>query len=84
MNIAIIEDLQLDYETLRDVLKSYASEQHVTFDLHWFPSGEAFWKDFSSAAYDHNLSLEEIFEFNNVKLRQRHGETYNPAFYRKE
>lgn len=52
MNIAIIEDLQLDYETLRDVLKSYASEQHVTFDLHWFPSGEAFWKDFSSAAYD--------------------------------
>ncbi len=38
----------------------------------------------SSASYDHNLTLEEIFKFNIAKLRARHGETYNPAFYRKE
>lgn len=38
----------------------------------------------SSASYDHNLTLEEIFKFNIAKLRARHGESYNSNFYRKE
>lgn len=52
MNIAIIEDLQLDYEILRDVLNDYAFEQNTLFDLKWFSSSEAFLTNFSSDTYD--------------------------------
>ena len=45
MNIAIIEDLQLDYETLRDALAECLKGQKADFELHWFQTGEAFLAD---------------------------------------
>lgn len=32
----------------------------------------------------HGITLEEIYQHNVAKLRERHGEKYNPEFYQKE
>lgn len=52
MNIAIVEDLQFDYETLRNMLEGCLREQRVEFELRWFQTGEAFLADFSAGRYD--------------------------------
>lgn len=52
MKIAIVEDLQFDFETLRDVLTSCLREQKVDCELCWFQTGEALLADFAPEQYD--------------------------------
>lgn len=52
MNIAILEDLQSDYETLQNVLKDCMQNQNIKYELYWFKTGEAFLADFSPEKYD--------------------------------
>ena len=52
MKIAIVEDLQFDFETLREMLTSCLHEQKVDCELRWFQSGEAFLADFTAEQYD--------------------------------
>lgn len=34
-----------------------------------------------SLCHPHGITLDEIYQFNIAKLRDRHGESYNPEFY---
>ena len=52
MRIAIVEDLQFDFETLRDMLTSCLHEHKVDCELRWFQSGEAFLAGFAAEQYD--------------------------------
>lgn len=52
MNIAILEDLQTDYETLRDIVTDYMFRQNVKYELDWFKTGETFLGDFTREKYD--------------------------------
>ena len=52
MNIAILEDLQSDYELLRDILQRNVKKQNNSICLHWFSDGESFLNDITSTKYD--------------------------------
>ena len=52
MKIAIVEDLQFDFETLQEMLTHCLQAQKVDCELHWFQTGEAFLADFAAAQYD--------------------------------
>lgn len=52
MNIAIIEDLQTDYEILADIINDYFTEYKIEFQIHWFYTGEEFLADFKPEQYD--------------------------------
>ncbi len=51
MKIAIVEDLQFDFEALRDMLESCLREQKVQCELCWFQTGEAFLANFVPEQY---------------------------------
>ena len=46
MNIAIIEDIKSDYETLRNILRDCFSEYTAECNIQWFETCEAFLGDF--------------------------------------
>ncbi len=52
MKIAIVEDLQFDFETLRDMLTSCLQAQKVDFNFRWFQNGEGFLENFAQEQYD--------------------------------
>ena len=52
MDIAIIEDLQTDYETLRSIINAYFIEYQAEYEIHWFHTGEEFLADFKPEQYD--------------------------------
>lgn len=52
MDIAIIEDLQTDYETLRDTIKDYLFEYKIEYIIHWFQTGEDFLGSFKPDKYN--------------------------------
>lgn len=52
MDIAIIEDLTIDYETLCSILNAYLIEYKAEYQIHWFHTGEEFLADFKPDQYD--------------------------------
>lgn len=52
MRVAVVEDIQSDYEALRDMLRGCLLEQRVDCELRWFQTGEAFLESFTRERYD--------------------------------
>lgn len=52
MNIAIAEDVQLDYESLHGILAEELQALQATGELYWFQTGEALLSDYAPEKYD--------------------------------
>lgn len=52
MNIAIIDDLQMDRRFLSDFVYHYCKEHHITVHMEYFESGETFLSRFEQGSFD--------------------------------